>query len=246
VNCVESQPLLGAYADRELDLVNALAVERHLKSCPRCGDAVRQVQAIHFALQDSQLSYAAPLSFRRRLIKETAAPAKREGARWTWRVPSLAFGGVCALALIFLGAQLVTLRSPGPGDEIVASHIRSLMADHLVDVVSSDSHTVKPWFAGKIDFTAPVRDFAAEGFPLIGGRIEYIHNRPVAALIYQRNRHTVNIFIWPSETSRDTSPSAATRRGFTITERENNGLHFTAISDLNREELDQLLLLVTN
>jgi anti-sigma factor RsiW len=117
------------------------------------------------------------------------------------------------------------------------------MAEHLTDVQSSDSHTVKPWFTGRLDFTIPVKDFASEGFPLVGGRLDYINGKAVAALVYKRNRHVVNVFVSP--VAPNLSAQAKSARGFAIVEAEANGLRFTAVSDLNRDDLDRLLELLT-
>lgn len=245
MNCAECNPLLAPYADRELDLINSLSIEQHLKSCPACAELVQQVQSIHLALQNPQLSNEAPTGLRRKIAQATRASGEHRRTLWSWNVPSFAFGGVCAAMLILLGMQVIPFPIRNSADDIVASHVRSLMADHLVDVASADSHTVKPWFSGKLDFTVPARDFAAEGFPLVGGRLEYLHDHTAAALVYKRGHHTVNVFIWPSQTTNDTSIRLAAERGFSIVEREANGLHFVAVSDLNREELSQLLMLLT-
>jgi len=244
MNCPECQPLLDAYVDGELDLTNVLALEQHLKTCAPCHGAVRQLESVHLALQHPDLSFEAPRSLRKKITTAAGASPKHSHRRWTWNFPSFAFGGLCALAAVLIFAPAM-LSSTHSSDPLVDSHLRSLMADHLTDVASTDSHTVKPWFNGQIDFSVPVKDFAAEGFPLIGGRIDYLQQRRVAALVYKRNRHTVNVFIWPTDSARDTPTHTKTQRGFSIVERDWHGLHFNAVSDLNREELTQLLTLIT-
>ena len=121
--------------------------------------------------------------------------------------------------------------------QVIANHVRSLLASQLVDVVSSDQHTVKPWFDGKIDFAPEVRDLSANGFPLVGGRLDYLDGKTVAALVYHRNKHPINVFITPALTSRGTSPTAATRRGYNVLSWTNNGMKYWAVSDLNQAEL---------
>jgi anti-sigma factor RsiW len=120
---------------------------------------------------------------------------------------------------------------------VVANHVRSLLASQLVDVVSSDQHTVKPWFDGKIDFAPEVRDLSANGFPLVGGRLDYLDGKTVAALVYHRNKHPINLFITPALTSRSTSPTATNRRGYNVLAWTNNGMKYWAVSDLNQAEL---------
>jgi len=244
MNCHETQALLHGYADGELDLVNALAVENHLKGCAVCGGAVRQIESIHLALQHPELSYRAPNELRRQIAKATQARTEKTRVRWSWSLPSFAMGSICAAVAVLLMATLTSPIRNDSTDEIVASHVRSLMAEHLTDVQSSDSHTVKPWFTGKLDFTVPVKDFAAEGFPLVGGRLDYIGGRPGAALGFKRKRDPANVFFWATARA-DSPPRAKANRGFSIAETDANGLHFTGVSDLNRDDLDQLLGLLT-
>jgi anti-sigma factor RsiW len=124
-------------------------------------------------------------------------------------------------------------------DQVVANHVRSLLAAQLVDVVSSDQHTVKPWFDGKIDFAPEVRDLSTDGFPLVGGRLDYLDGKTVAALVYQRNKHPINLFITPALTSRNASPTVVTRRGYNILAWTNKGMKYWVVSDLNQAELRQ-------
>jgi anti-sigma factor RsiW len=129
--------------------------------------------------------------------------------------------------------------------ELVASHVRSQMLDsHRFDVASSDAHTVKPWFEGKLDFSPPVKDLVAQGFPLIGGRLDYLHGRAVAALAYQRRKHFINLFIWPSSPDDERAPTTATRQGFHILQWTRSGMMFCAVSDLNPGELQEFALLI--
>jgi len=127
-------------------------------------------------------------------------------------------------------------------NEVIASHVRSLQAEHLTDVVSSDQHTVKPWFDGKIDFAPDVKDFAAQGFPLVGGRLDYLDGRAVAALVYRHNKHFINVFVWPATDAM--KPETEMRRGYAIINCATNGLHYCLVSDLNPTELGELAKLL--
>jgi len=125
-------------------------------------------------------------------------------------------------------------------NEAVASHVRSLMVEHLTDVASSDQHTVKPWFNGKLDFAPDVKDFAAQGFPLVGGRLDFLNGRAVAALVYRRNTHFINVFVWPATNTGSGKSALENRRGYFVINREANGLHYSLVSDLNEKELAEL------
>jgi len=125
-------------------------------------------------------------------------------------------------------------------NEAVASHVRSLMVEHITDVTSSDQHTVKPWFSGKLDFAPVVKDFAAQGFPLVGGRLDYMNGRAVAALVYRRNNHLINVFVWPARDTGSGKPAVENHRGYSVINREMDGLHYCLVSDLNDKELVEL------
>lgn len=239
MNCTEIRPLFHAYVDHELDLVASLGVEQHLKDCPGCAAARRSVLALRPALQQNDLAYRAPASLRRS-VRQIANDSTREKSTagvsvlWRW-LATLS----TALALVLLVLRPAGVAPTGPMlAEVVGSHVRSLMADHITDVTSTDQHTVKPWFTGKLDFAPGVTDFAAQGFPLIGGRLDYLDNHPVAALVYHRNKHVINVFVWP-----DTTAAAAKTenlRGYSVINCAANGMHYCLVSDLNPKELNDL------
>jgi anti-sigma factor RsiW len=205
--------------------------------------------------QDSELSgaikkfatrYEAPSSLREWVTtavraaepRPSAVDRVRSGASWwQWATMGAVFasGAVVAWTLsLFLAAQgqIATLSS-----DVVADHVRSLMVAHLTDVDSSDQHTVKPWFSGKLDYTPPVRDLSQEGFPLVGGRLDYLDGRSVAALVYRRRLHTINLFVWPCDDTTIAGITRQTRRGFNMVNWCDGGMQFWAVSDLNAEEL---------
>jgi len=150
-----------------------------------------------------------------------------------------------AAAALVLFTLVPFLRGPSTEEiltrEVVSGHVRSLMANHLADVPSSDQHTVKPWFNGKLDFSPPVQDLATQGFPLVGGRLDYLDNRPVAALIYQRAKHLINVFIWPSSESSDSGIKSETRQGYHVFHWTRSGMTYWAVSDLEESQLQEFV-----
>jgi anti-sigma factor RsiW len=230
--------LLNPYVDGELDLLTARDTEQHLRSCADCRSAESALRALRQAVGSSQAAYDAPSHLR----KNVRAALRRE-AKTTQKtfLPWLVFATGAACALVVLGAIIFqTTRASRDNtivNEVVEDHVRSLLATHLVDVASSDQHTVKPWFDGKVDFAPEVRDLSGDGFPLIGGRLDYLDGKTVVALVYYRNKHPINVFITPATTDRDTTPSAVTRRGYNVLSWRHNAMKYWAVSDLNETEL---------
>ncbi len=250
MNCQESQVLIHGYVDGELDLVRSIEMERHIEGCALCSRAYRTQQELKGGLQAVPLRFTAPNDLRRRIrtaLREAneAAPARR-GPNWlqAWRWS----GAVAALALVAVFSWNLGRVSRMPsGDDLVAqdvidSHVRSLMANHLEDVPSTDQHTVKPWFNGKLDFSPPVEDLATDGFPLVGGRLDYLESRPVAALVYQCRRHFINLFIWPS--THASGQGAWMRQGYNLFHWTQSGMTFWVASDLNKTELEKFVKLI--
>ena len=232
--------LLHAYVDGELDLANARETERHLQSCADCRGIERAIRELRSALNTEATAYRAPAHLRRNVRAALRHEAK--SSRHTLS-PRLMFATGAAFAALIVGFVLFqtmrATRTDAIVDQVVANHVRSLLAAQLVDVVSSDQHTVKPWFDGKIDFAPEVHDLAAKGFPLVGGRLDYLDGKTVAALVYQRNKHAINLFITPAPANRSTSPTVTTRRGYNVVTWTNDGMKYWAVSDLNQAELRQ-------
>jgi anti-sigma factor RsiW len=230
--------LLHAHVDGELDLANSREVERHLESCTDCRGTERAIRELRAALTSDALAYRAPAHLRKRVraaLRQEERSTRQAFSPWLMFATGAAFAAVIVAVALFQTTQQAG--SNTIVDQVIANHVRSLLAAHLVDVASSDQHTVKPWFDGKIDFAPAVRDFAANGFPLVGGRLDYLDGKTVAALVYQRNKHPINLFITPEPTNRRTSPRVVNRRGYNIFSWTDNGMKYWAISDLNQAEL---------
>jgi anti-sigma factor RsiW len=244
MNCTEIRPMFHAYIDNELDLVRSLDVERHLAGCATCAAARKSLLALRSALQQNGLTYSAPAALYQQ-VRRIAAPPREEARapRQAVWLPWLSFGVAAFAALLLLVRPAGMSGHDELLNEAVNSHVRSLMVNHLMDVVSTDQHTVKPWFNGKIDFAPDVKDFASQGFPLVGGRLDYLDGRNVAALIYHRNKHIINVFVWPATGMEPAGTESL--HGYSIINRTARGLHYCLVSDLNAKELSDLADLVT-
>lgn len=243
MNHDEIGELLHAYADGELDLINAREIEQHLRTCEECRGAEEQIRALRRALTSDSPSYRAPAHLRRKIRAAVRSEAKEKiFSPWF----AFAAGAACAVIVIALVSFQTThvSRENAIVDQVIANHVRSLLATHLVDIASSDQHTVKPWFDGKIDFAPDVHDFATSGFPLVGGRLDYLYGKTVVALVYQRNKHPINVFIMPAARNSDRSPALSTHRGYNIFHWTRGGMEYWAISDLNEAELRQFIALL--
>jgi anti-sigma factor (TIGR02949 family) len=250
LDCKESQALMAAYIDDELDSSDAIRYATHLAGCAACAEAYRQMRDLHTAIKTHGIHYAAPSHLRHRILTALprTAPRREKRAKLPWAWINLGVATACtfAFALTFSLYMAVPSEEERAEQEVVASHARSLMADHLADVASSDQHTVKPWFSGKLDFSPTVVDFAQQGFPLIGGRLDYLNQRPVAALAYRHRQHVVNLFVWPDKTRRDAPQQIVSRQGYQLIHWTEAGMCYWVISDMNIQDLSEFKrLLVT-
>jgi anti-sigma factor RsiW len=229
--------LVQADFDGELDPAQAAALETHRAGCAVCQAAYADLQRVRGMLRGGDLYHAAPDDLRRRItndVARAAQPLARKHAGWGRMFASGGVGAALAAAIVLM------VIAPGQNqliDDVVAGHVRALQPGHLVDVVSTDRHTVKPWFDGKLDFAPPVKDLAAEGFPLEGGRLDYLDNRPVAALVYGRAKHQINFFIWPAAGHPNVPNATSARHGYNVVHFVQNGMTIWMASDLEKDEL---------
>jgi len=262
MNCEEATKLMDGYLDGELDPITSQTIEQHLRDCPNCDQAYKTHGSLIRVIGNAAPYYKAPAELRERiqssLREEMVArpmrnvgrdvqplfPRRQPGPRtvllgtsWNW----LALAAAILLAAIIGWNLLPRLQRPGPDQllatQLIGSHVRSLMANHLTDVASSDQHTVKPWLDAKLDFAPPVVDLASEGFPLIGGRLDYLDNRPVAALVYQRRKHFINLFVWPGEAAAARPVMAMSHQGYQLLHWADPDFNYWAVSDVSANDL---------
>lgn len=241
MDCTQAQPLLDVYLDGELDAARSLEIESHLQGCDHCSRSYKDREALRAGLKINGVYFKAPSDLQTRILRTVRQAAKAEAPLRWWFPSWIRTAAPLAAAALVVLMIVPYLGGPTREDlltqEVVASHVRSLMVDHLADVPSTDKHTVKPWFNGKLDFSPPVTDLAKEGFPLIGGRLDYLNNRPVAALVYQRDKHIINVFVWPAEGSPQSTVSTKTRQGYHVIHWTRAGVSFWVVSDLEASQL---------
>ena len=244
MNCQQTQKLIHAHHDGELDIAATVQLDEHLSDCPRCAGLSQSLSKLSAVLRNDALRFEAPPDLRQRILAATAQAAQAEDDV-TSRQPWFRRAGWAVAAATAIVALILALQIPRRAAddrmiaEITSSHVRSLLANHLMDVASTDQHTVKPWFTGKLDFAPSVKDLKSVGFPLLGGRLDYVGDRAVAALVYARQKHTINLFMWPASSPTARSPRATQRNGYHIVQWSDGRMDLVAISDLNEAELLQ-------
>src|SRR5580698_9492305 len=249
--CEQTQSVAHAYLDGELDAVRSAEFERHLETCEACANAVASWDEVRSGINRAGLREIAPATLRQRVHEATrpsqsatvtVPPLRRANTYAAWLAIAAALVLVTVLAYKFIPS-----RAQNPTEELAAqivdAHLRSLQPGHLMDVVSTDQHTVKPWFDGKLDFAPTVRDFAEKGFPLQGGRLDVAGGRTVAALVYGRRKHIVSVFVWPTQES-DAASQSGSDHGYQWTTWRKSGMQYCAVSDVNATDLQQLQSLI--
>src|SRR5438128_873570 len=267
MNCEEATKLMDGYLDGELDPITSEKIEQHLRDCRKCEEAYEAHTALTHAISRGAPYYKAPIELRQRvhsslrdevadkpartvlrrsqLLVRSKQPEPRTvlfGTPWNWlSLAGLGLAAAIIFAAIIFSNLAPVLRRPGADQflatQLIASHVRSLMANHLTDVASSDQHTVKPSLDAKLDFAPPVVDLASEGFPLIGGRLDYLDNRPVAALVYQRRKHFINVFVWPGEAAAARPAMAMSHQGYQLLHWADPDFNYWAVSDVSANDL---------
>lgn len=242
MSCELTGSVLHGYLDGELDAARAADFEQHLVSCKECVWALESQEKLRQALQNAALYERAPTALRHKMQAEFSPAVKSQSVRskpdtWRWLAVAAMF-----LLMVFVGWRIFPRganRETELASAIVDAHLRSLQPGHLQDVVSTDQHTVKPWFDGKLDFAPPVHDFAEQGFTLQGGRLDAIHGRTVAVLVYARRKHIINVFVWPTNEP-DARPVSGSQLGYNWIDWRKNGMELCAASDVASADLKEL------
>jgi anti-sigma factor RsiW len=239
MTCDAARELLQPLVDQELDLAQNLDIETHVRSCVGCAEYLHNLTELRQVVREKAPYYQAPENLAGRVQAAVRASAKAEaGPRFGWAWPAAI--SLASAAAILWAVILIRAQAPQPdllAQEVVSGHVRSMMANHLLDVPSTDQHTVKPWFNGKLDFSPQVKDLTDEGFRLTGGRLDYLGGRAVAAMVFQRRQHVINLFVWPSSHAEAAGLTGLARNGFNLEHWSVDGLEYWAVSDLNAAEL---------
>jgi anti-sigma factor RsiW len=250
MNCELAETTIHGYFDGELDAVRSAEFERHLEHCPQCQAALEGVDSLRTQLQQSDLYEHASPELREKVREQIAQETRKSRVtpRLSWKRWFLmpAFGTLAAAAALITITLFVipSHREATLTAELIDAHVRSLQPGHLFDVQSTDQHTVKPWFDGKLDFIPPVADYAAQGFPLVGGRLDVADGHNVAALVYARRKHFINVFVWPKRNKESTSDSSGSRQGYNWLAGQSGDMQIYLISDVAPSDLRELKSLI--
>ncbi len=246
MSCDYTRNVLHGYLDGELDAARAADFEKHLETCSECIVALGAEESLRASLRRSGLYERAPMALRLKIRKDlhaaTAVPAASRIPAWRWLAVAAAILMVASVSWYAIPRFRNTTNTSTTvtAAELLDAHIRSLQAGHLTDVASTDQHTVKPWFDGKLDFAPPVQDFAGQGFPLVGGRLDVLGGRNVAALVYGRRKHLINVFVWPTKEADTPIHPPGSRQGFQWVHWRRQGMEFCAVSDVSDSDLREL------
>lgn len=262
MDCRDAQPLIAGFVDRELDPKTDGDVDRHIRECPRCADERDRQTQVKQAVRSAAPYHMPPESLMDRIrasvdapdgsaeAPESAAADPAPPTRFRVSPAVRAWAVAAAFVIVFVTAFGMGRYTARPGrpvalaqgmlaQEVVECHIRSLMAAHLTDVISTDKHTVKPWYAGRLSFSPPVEDFASRGYPLVGGRLDYVDGHQAAALVYRFRKHTINAFVWPASGAPPSAETVTRLRGYNVVQWSDSEMTWAVVSDLNGEDLER-------
>jgi anti-sigma factor RsiW len=240
-DCQPVRELLSAYLDNELSVSESLTLERHVHDCADCADELAQLTALSGAVKKHAVYHPVSALVAERVARLSSAPERLRLREWLARLGGWKLAGALATTIFLIG-NLAWYFSNGEyenrlADELVASHVRSLLSHRPSDVASSERHVVKPWFGGKLDFSPPVNDFSLQGFPLLGGRLDFVAKRTVGVIVYGRRQHIINLYVWPSAAPSDAAPRSLTQNGYNLVEWQRDGMQLWFVSDLGLGEL---------
>ena len=248
MNCNGAGTLVARYVDGELDSVQRRSIEQHLHGCADCAAKHQGLLALRAQIRAEVPYFPAPPALRERVRAQLAnaqdaAPARprRERDRWRWLTGGALAGCTTTMLAWVLGTAVIDWRANDDlATEVVGSHVRATLGNHLIEVASSDQHTVKPWLSARLDYSPPVQDLATEGFALTGGRLDTLEQRPVATLVYRHRQHTIDVFVRP-ESARTPPPALRTVRGFNVAHASGSGMDWLAVSDLSADVLSSFV-----
>ena len=254
MNCDQAINLLPAYSDGELDAVQSAEIEKHVLGCAECAARRTELAALSSRIRSEVAYHAAPPALHERvraaIEREADRPAPRTAGpnRWRWLTGGALAGSAATVFAWFMGSAILDWQvGTDLVSEAVSNHARATIANRLIDVASSDQHTVKPWLSARLDYSPPVRDFSADGLPLVGGRLDYLDGRPVATLVYKYRDHTIDVFMRPVQSGKAVSlPKSGTVRGFNVAHGTAAGMECWAVSDASMEVLTSLVQHLTS
>ena len=253
MDCAHARTVIECYADGELDAVTSANFEAHVEHCGRCQGALERLNSLRILIKEAAPYRAAPEHLARQVRSRVptsntaAAPASQERARawWSWLRPAALVAVTATITAVITWLAAPALKEPSGAEmfaeEVISAHARATLTGHIADIASSERHTVKPWFEGKLDFSPPVPDMSMQGFRLVGGRLEYLGERPVAALVYQRREHVINLFTWPAQPEAGGDETMVTRQGYHLAHWRVAGMSYWAVSNLNQRELQEFV-----
>ena len=242
----DARILLHAYLDGELDAASTIELEGEINASPALRQELARLSALQGVLQARASRFQAPHGMTERLLASLATsqvqpPTEKISPRWRALAIGASAVAVALLVWIFGSALVGGSRTASPVDEVVSAHIRSLMADHLTDVASADRHSIRPWFSNRLAFAPPVRDLSSHGFHLVGGRLDYLGGRAVAAIVYLHRQHIINVFVWPSAAETSSPVQESIERGYNIARFDSGAMSYRAVSDVNALDLRKLV-----